>query len=534
MVDHCWLDRLAITSGENHGKEKIMDTSKINTIIEKYNRNPEYANEMLLDVQAEYGFLPEDVLRYIGDELLIPQGRLYHIATFYPAFSMSKDSEKPGNPFRKFMKDQNLKYLPGSSKTPQVVLRNIGKVDPGNIDSCIKKGGYKALGKALKKKPDGITRGIKKSGMIGRCGFGTLTGDKWKKCAEASKGNGAYVICNTDEGFPRAIAYRTLVESDPHSIIEGMIIGAYAIGANEGFISLRSCNGFAKAIEAMQIAVKDAYNKGFLGENILGSGFNFNLKLRQSPPAYLNLDLSGLVESLSGFPAEPSGNYIPLVEKGYRGLPTLVSCVETWASIPFIVGKGASAFAKIGPNGTKLVTLTGDIVNQGLAEIPIGMTLREIIDTYGGGLTDNLPLKAIQLGGPSGAFIPSDRINTSYDYESIENAGAYIGTGFIRVIGENSSVFCAMKDSLEFCKDETFGKSVTDREGILVMYSILEKIASGQGSTDDLDILKSVAETVEATSMSNLGKKSAKMVLSVVVNFRDRLLKTIDKKKACI
>jgi NADH:ubiquinone oxidoreductase subunit F (NADH-binding) len=511
-----------------------MDTSKINSIIEKYNRNLEYANEMLLDVQIEFGFLPEDVLRYIGDELLIPQGRLYHIATFYPAFKLSKDAEKPETSFKKFMKDQDLKHFPGSSKTHHVVFRNMGKVDPGNIDSYIKSGGYKALGKSLKKKPDAVTRGIKKSGMIGRCGFGTLTGDKWKKCAEASKGNGAFVICNADEGYPRSIAYRTLVESDPHSIIEGMIIGAYAVGANEGFINFRSCNCCAKAVETMAKAIKDAYEKGYLGENILESGFTFNLKVRRSPGAYMNLDLSALVKSLSGYPAEPSGNYIPLVEKGYRGLPTLVSCVETWANIPFIVAKGASAFAKIGPNGTKLVTLVGDVVNQGFAEIPIGMTLREIIDTYGGGLKDNLPLKAVQLGGPSGAFISSDKIDTSYDYESIEKAGAFIGTGLIRVLNEKSCIFCAMKDSLEFCKDETFGESATDREGILVMYSILEKIASGQGSADDLEILKSVAETVEATSMSHLGKKSAKMVLSVVVDFKDKLLKTIDKKKACI
>lgn len=511
-----------------------MDTSKINTIIEKYNRNPEYANEMLLDVQAEFGFLPEDVVRYIGDELLIPQGRLYHIATFYPSFKMSKDTEKSEPRFKKFMKDQDLKYLKGSSKAPQVVLRNMSNVDPESIESCIKKGGYKALVKALRKKPDVITRGLRKSGMIGRCGFGTLTGDKWKKCAEMSKGTGAYVICNADEGFPRAIAYRTLAESDPHSIIEGMIIGAFAVGASEGFINFRSCNCCSKAIETMQKAIKDAYDKGFLGDNILDSGFSFNLKVRRSPGAYMNLDLSALVESLSGNPAEPSGNYIQLVEKGFRGMPTLVSCVETWANIPFIVGKGASAFTKIGPNGTKLVTLVGDIVNQGFAEIPIGMTLREIIDTYGGGIAGNPPLKAIQVGGPSGAFLPADKIDTSYDYQSIENAGAYIGTGYIRILNDKSCLFCAMKDSLEFCKGNAFGKSVTDREGILVIYSILEKIANGHGIADDLDILKSVAQTVEATSLSNLGKKSAKMVLSVIENFKDRLLKTIDQKKACI
>ncbi|MFH1515416.1 MAG: NAD(P)H-dependent oxidoreductase subunit E, partial [bacterium] len=344
-----------------------MDTAKIDKIIENYNRDSNCAIEMLLDVQDEYQYLPEDVIRYLADEIEVPLGQLYHVGTFYNAFTLEPSAvEKAQKPIRTFMKQQNDALISSKPDSPSIVFRNMGKINPDDIESFIEAGGYKSFKKALDSmSPDDVIGEIEKSGILGRCGFGNPTADKWKSCAKAVKdsSNPAYVICNADEGIPGAFAYRSIIESDPHSIIEGMLICAHAVGAKEGLIRIRKCNSLA--IERMEKAIEDARKKGFLGDNIRGKNFVFNIRIRRGPGAYMNLDLSAMLESLQGKAAIPSASYVPVTQKGYKGMPTVLSCVETWMNIPVIIEKGGDTFRKIGNSGTKVVSLVGDIVNSG-------------------------------------------------------------------------------------------------------------------------------------------------------------------------
>ncbi|MCD6216301.1 NAD(P)H-dependent oxidoreductase subunit E [bacterium] len=491
-----------------------MDTAKINKIIESYNRDADCAIEMLLDIQDEFKHLPEDVVRYIADEIEVPLGQLYFVGTFYDVFTLEpSEDELPQKPIEAFMKQQNDKRIPSKPDAPSIVFRNMGNADAGE---------YKSFEKVLETmSPDDVISEVEKSGLLGRCGFGNPTADKWKACAKAvnDSSNPAYVICNADEGIPGAFAYKNIVESDPHSIIEGMLICAYAVGAKEGIIHIRNC--YSQAIEQMAEAIEDARAKKLLGENIKGKDFSFDIKIRRGPGAYMNLDLSAMLESLQGKPAIPTASNVPLTEKGYKDMPTVLSCVETWMNVPVIIEKGGDAFKKIGNSGTKVVSLVGDIVNSGFVEVPLGITLRELIFDIGGGIPEGREFKAVQVGGPSGGCFPADMLDTPLDYAEIEKAGSIIGPGLIRVYDNSRCMVEAAKDSIEFLKSECFGKAAPDREGSVILFSILENISQGNGKKEDLDTLKSICETMSAASLSGLGKSAGNSILSTIKHFED-------------
>lgn len=500
-----------------------MDTAKIDKIIESYNRDAACAIEMLMDIQDEFKHLPEDVVRYIADEINVPLGQLYHVATFYDVFTLEPSSDElPQKPIREFMKQQDDKRITSKPDSPSIVLRNMGKIDPEDIESFIAAGGYKSFEKALDTmSPDDVIGEVEKSGILGRCGFGKPVADKWKACAKAVKdsSNPAYVICNADEGIPGAFAYKSIVESDPHSIIEGMLICAYAVGAKEGLIHIRKCNSLA--IERMAKAIKDARKKGLLGENIKGKDFSFELKLRRGPGAYMNLDLSAMLESLQGKAAIPTASYVPLTQQGYMGMPTVLSCVETWMNIPVIIEKGGDAFKKIGNSGTKVVSLVGDIKNSGFVEVPLGITLRELIFDIGGGIPEGREFKAVQVGGPSGGCFPAEMLDTTLDYAEIEKAGSIIASGLIRVYDDSRCMLEAAQDSIEFLKSECFGKAAPGREGSAVLFSILDKIMKGDGNFADIEAMKSICETMSATSLSGWGKSAGNSILTTIKHFEE-------------
>lgn len=499
-----------------------MDTAKINKIIEKYNRNADCAIEMLLDVQHEFKYLPEDVVRYIADEIEVPLGQLYHVGTFYDGFTLEPSDKSTDKPICEFMKKQNKKLIPVKADSPSIVFRNMGKINPDDIESFISNDGYKSFEKALDTMaPDEVISEIEKSGLLGRCGFGKPTADKWKACAKVveKSSNPAYVICNADEGIHCAFAYKSIVESDPHSIIEGILICAYAVGAKEGLIHLSNIN--PRAIAIMAKAVEDARVKGYLGDNIKGKDFTFDIKIRRGPGAYMNLDLSAMLESLEGKPAIPKASRVPIWEQGYKGMPTILSCVETWINVPVIIEKGGNEFKKIGNSGTKVITLLGDIANSGMAEVPLGITLREIIFDIGGGVPEGNTFKAVQIGGPAGGCFPAEMLDTPLDYSAIEKAGSIMGTGFIRTYNDSNCMLDVSIGSIEFLKNECFGKAASGREGVVIILSILKKIKSGNGCPDDIETLKSVCETMSATSLSGWGKAAGNSLLTTIKYFEE-------------
>jgi len=381
--------------------------------------------------------------------------------------------------------------VPFYKKQNRLVFGNNGNIAPTMIDDYLAVGGYAALSKALfKMSPEEIIKEIKKSGLRGRGGGGFPTGVKWETCRRA-KGDTKYIICNCDEGDPGAFMDRSLMEGNPHSILEGMVIGAYAIGSNEGFIYIR--NEYPIAVRNAQIAIKQAEEYGLLGKNILGSGFDLNIKINRGGGAFVCGESTALIASLEGKVGEPRAKYVHTVEKGLWEQPTNLNNVETWANIPLIINRGADWYSSTGTEsskGTKIFSLVGKINNTGLVEVPMGIALREIIYDIGGGIPGGKRFKAVQTGGPSGGCIPESLLDLPVDFDELTKAGSMMGSGGMIVMDEDNCMVDIAKYFLTFLEEESCGKCVPCREGIKRMREILDEITEGRGKDGDIELLE--------------------------------------------
>lgn len=412
------------------------------------------------------------------------------------------------------------KHMEFYKKQMRIALRNCGVINPEIIDEYIGRDGYQALGKCLNDyTPEQVIDEIKKSGLRGRGGGGFPAGLKWE-ITRKSPGTEKYIVCNADEGDPGAFMDRSILEGDPHSVIEAMAIGGYAIGANTGLVYIRA--EYPLAIERLKIAIDQARDYGLLGFNILGSDFSFDIELRYGAGAFVCGEETALIHSMEGSRGEPTFKPpFPSVE-GYKGKPTNVNNVETFANIPAIINKGADWFASIGTprsKGTKVFALAGKINNVGLIEVPMGTTLREVIYEIGGGIKDGKKFKAVQTGGPSGGCLTEKHLDTPIEYDTLIEAGSMMGSGGMIVMDEDDCMVSMAKFYLEFTVEESCGKCSPCRIGNKRLFELLEKITSGNGTTDDLDLLKNLSNVIKDTSLCGLGQTSPNPVLSTMDNF---------------
>ena len=424
--------------------------------------------------------------------------------------------------------------IPFYSVQKRIVLEHNGLIDPTSIDDYIAVGGYGALAKALSgMTPEGVIAEVEISGLRGRGGGGFPTGRKWRSCREAPSADGdRYVICNGDEGDPGAFMDRSVMEGNPHSVLEGIVIGAYAVGAAHGYIYVR--NEYPLAVEHLKRAIDQAREYGLLGEEILGSGFSFELRINRGGGAFVCGESTALMASLEGLTGEPRAKYIHTVESGLRSRPTVLNNVETWANIPHIVNKGGKWFASIGTEGskgTKVFSLVGKIENTGLVEVPMGITLREIIETIGGGVKDGKRFKAVQTGGPSGGCIPAAHLDAPVDFDELSRLGSMMGSGGMIVMDEDTCMVSVARYFFGFLKQESCGKCTPCREGIAQALHILERITHGQGEPADIPKLEALAELLSDASLCALGKTAANPVLSTLKYFRDEYEEHITNKR---
>ncbi|KXG74092.1 NuoF family protein [Thermotalea metallivorans] len=418
--------------------------------------------------------------------------------------------------------------MPFYKKQLRIALRNCGFINPEDIYEYIAVGGYEALGKTLTSmSPDEVIDIVKKSGLRGRGGGGFPTGVKWE-LARKQESDVKFIICNADEGDPGAFMDRSILEGDPHSILEAMAIGGYAIGADKGIIYIRA--EYPLAISRLTTALKQARELGLLGKNILGTSFSFDIDLKYGAGAFVCGEETALINSCEGKRGEP--NYKPPypVEEGYWGHPTCVNNVETFANIPPIINKGADWFASIGTEkskGTKVFALAGKVNNVGLVEVPMGITLREIIYDIGGGIQGGRKFKAVQTGGPSGGVIPEKYLDTPIDYDSLLEIGSMMGSGGMIVMDETNNMVEIAKFYLEFTQDEACGKCAPGRIGTRRMYELLNKITGGKGTMADLDALKQLAYMVKDSALCGLCQTAPNPIVSTMKHFWDEYVSFI-------
>ncbi len=427
---------------------------------------------------------------------------------------------------------RSLNHTKFYEKQKRVALRNCGVINPENIEEYIAVEGYEALGRVLTEmKPEEVIDVVLKSGLRGRGGAGFPTGMKWKFAA-ASPGPVKYVACNADEGDPGAFMDRSVLEGDPHALIEAMAIAAYAIGANQGYVYVRA--EYPIAIHRLQIAIDQAREYGFLGKDIFGSGFDFDMEMRFGAGAFVCGEETALMTSIEGNRGEPRVRPPFPAVKGLFGKPTVLNNVETYANIPQIFVHGADWFASMGSEkskGTKVFALVGKITNTGLVEIPMGTTLREIIEEIGGGIPNGKKFKAAQTGGPSGGCIPASLIDTPIDYDNLIAIGSMMGSGGLIVMDEDTCMVDIAKFFLEFTVDESCGKCTACRIGTKRLWEILDKITSGNGEMSDLDRLEELCYYIKANSLCGLGQTAPNPVLSTMRYFRDEYIAHIVDKK---
>ena len=407
-------------------------------------------------------------------------------------------------------------------KQVKVVLSDCGEVDPEDIDSYISRGGYEATKKVLTTMtPQETIDVIKASGLRGRGGAGFPTGVKWDMAIKAP-GPVKYLICNADEGDPGAFMDRSVVEGNPHAVLEGMIIGAYAIGAPYGYVYIRA--EYPLAVERLHLAIKQAKERGFLGKKILGKDLDFNIKVKLGAGAFVCGEETALIASIEGKRGQPRAKPPFPVQKGLWGYPTIINNVETLANVPYIMRKGAAWYAAMGTEkskGTKVFALTGKILNSGLIEVPMGIPLKEVIYDIGGGIEGGRKLKAVQTGGPSGGCIPSSMADTTLDYESLGKVGSIMGSGGMVVLDETDCMVNIAKYFLEFTKSESCGKCIPCRVGTKRLLEILTRITEGKGREGDIDLLETLSSDVKTSSLCGLGQSAPNPVLSTIRYYRD-------------
>ncbi len=425
-----------------------------------------------------------------------------------------------------------LPQIPFFSMQKRIALNNCGIIDPENIDEYIALDGYQALAKVLNEyEPDDVIDEIKKSGLRGRGGGGFPTGRKWESSAVVQD-HEKYVICNADEGDPGAFMDRSILEGDPHSVIEAMIINGYAVGSHQGYIYVRA--EYPVAVQRLNVAIKQAKEYGFLGKNILGKNFDFDLEVRLGAGAFVCGEGSALMTSIEGKRGEPRPKPPRSAEKGLWKKPTVLNNVETYANIPQIIRNGADWFKGIGTEGskgTKVFALGGKINNIGLVEVPMGTTLREIIYDIGGGIPGGKAFKAAQTGGPSGGCLPADCLDTPIDYDSLTKLGSMMGSGGLIVMDEDTCMVDLARFFLDFTVDESCGKCPPCRIGTKRMHEILVRITEGKGEPEDLDKLEVLAKNIKASALCGLGQSAPNPVLSTMKYFRDEYMAHVVDKK---
>ena len=414
------------------------------------------------------------------------------------------------------------KQLDFYSKQKRVALRNCGSIDPEEIKEYIARGGYSSLEKAVyEMTPEQVIDEVKRSGLRGRGGGGFPTGLKWEFCRR-SPGDLKYLICNADEGDPGAFMDRSVLEGDPHTLIEGMAIAAYAIGCREGYIYCRA--EYPLAIKRLKIAIAQAEELGLLGENILGTDFTFNLHIKEGAGAFVCGEETALMASIEGKRGMPRVRPPFPAQSGLWGKPSNINNVETYANVPVIIGKGADRFASMGTEkskGTKVFALTGKVNNTGLVEVPMGITIREIIFDIGGGIVGGKEFKGVQIGGPSGGCIPASLMDTPVDYESLIQAGAMMGSGGLVVMDETTCMVDLARLFLNFTQAESCGKCTPCREGTKRMLEILTRICNGEGVPEDIETLERLGRVIKSTALCGLGNTAPNPVLSTLRYFRD-------------
>ncbi len=425
------------------------------------------------------------------------------------------------------------KHMEFYKKQIRIALRNCGFIDPENIDECIAREGYAALGKVLTEMtPAEAIDVVKKSGLRGRGGAGFPTGVKWEIASKSRPGVQKYVTCNADEGDPGAFMDRSVLEGDPHSILEAMAICGYCIGATKGLIYIRA--EYPLAIHRLQVAIKQAEEYGLLGKDIMGTGFDFEIELRYGAGAFVCGEETALIHSMEGKRGEPTFKPPFPAQAGYMELPTNVNNVETFANIPVIFNRGWEWFSSIGTEkskGTKVFALAGKINNVGLIEVPMGITLREIIYEIGGGIKNGKKFKAVQTGGPSGGCLTEKHLDTPVDFDNLVAAGSMMGSGGMIVMDEDDCMVSIAKFFLEFTCEESCGKCTPCRVGNKRMLEILTKITEGKGTMEDLEKLKNLAMVIKDSALCGLGQTSPNPVLSTLNNFWDEYVEHVTEKK---
>jgi len=457
----------------------------------------------------------------------IPEIIKSHIGNKQPLKRLAIEEDHLYNRFFRVFGDVNF-----FGKQMRITLRNCGIIDPESIDDYLSVRGYEALAKVLTEMtPAQVIAEVKRSGLRGRGGAGFPTGVKWDLTASQASDE-KFVICNADEGDPGAFMDRSTIEGDPHTVLEGMIIGGYAVGAKKGIIYIRA--EYPLAVKRLEKAIEDARREGFLGENILGSNFSFDIEIRLGAGAFVCGEETALIHSIEGHRGMPRPRPpFPSVQ-GLFDRPTLINNVETWANIPVIIIDGAEWFSSIGTEkskGTKVFALAGKINNTGLVEVPMGTSLREIVYDIGGGIPNNKKIKAIQTGGPSGGCLSEDYLDTPIDYDSLAKAGSIMGSGGMIIIDEDSCMVNIAKFFLEFTQNESCGKCTPCREGTKRMLEILTRITEGKGQEGDIEKLERLGQMIKKSSLCGLGQSAPNPVLSTIKNFRAEYEEHIREKK---
>jgi NADP-reducing hydrogenase subunit HndC len=417
------------------------------------------------------------------------------------------------------------KDIPFYKYQQRLVLKNIGKIDPVDIQDTIAVGGYQALAKVLTTMtPDEVIAMVEASGLRGRGGGGFSTGRKWRLASDHGKEHPGpvYIVANGDEGDPGAFMDRTLMEGDPHAVLEGMIIGAYALGSEQGYIYVRL--EYPLAVRHLSIAIEQARALGLLGDNILGTGFNFDIQINRGAGAFVCGESTALMASIEGKPGEPRAKYVHTVEKGLWGRPTNLNNVETFANVPLIMDKGADWYSAIGSpggRGTKVFSLVGQVNNVGLVEVPMGLSIKDMVMTIGGGIPGGHEFKAVQTGGPSGGCIPKEMWDLPIDFDSLWKAGAMMGSGGMIVMDHSTCMVDLAKYFIAFLMDESCGKCTPCRLGLKRMYAMLDEFSQGKGTMADLEELASLAQAVQDASLCALGGSAPNPVLTTIRYFRD-------------
>jgi len=418
-------------------------------------------------------------------------------------------------------KADTVDKIPFYKVQERIALAYNGLIDPTKIIDYIAQGGYCALAKVLSSMtPEEVISEVELAGLRGRGGGGFPTARKWRSCREA-EGSTKYVICNGDEGDPGAFMDRSIMEGNPHSVIEGMLIGAYAIGSGQGYVYVR--NEYPLSVERLRGAIEQAKELGLLGQNVLGSSFSFDIRINRGGGAFVCGESTALMASLEGRTGEPRAKYVHTVESGLLGKPTNLNNVETWANIPAIINQGGKWFASIGTEkskGTKVFSLVGKVVNTGLVEVPMGISLRRIVDEIGGGIRDGKRFKAVQTGGPSGGCIPAEHLDCRVDFDDLTKLGSMMGSGGMIVMDEDTCMVRVARYFTDFLQKESCGKCTPCREGLSQMLYILDRITDGEGQVGDVERLEVLAELLEGTALCALGKTAANPAISTIRYFR--------------